>query len=195
MKILMLIDYLDVGGAETHVEQLSLELASMGHNITVGSAGGAVFEKLKKKGISCVRLPRISSETPGGEYLFPLHLLRTGGMVRELIYRGNFDVVHAHTRRMSFLASRICRSYKIPLVVTAHAKFSMKFPKNLLSGWGDKTVAVSEDIKNHLLKQGVKPNRIFVVENGVKLPKEPIFSMDLSKRGVKNAKNSICQPS
>ena len=40
MKILILIDTLDIGGAESHVEVLATELRYMGHEVIVASAGG-----------------------------------------------------------------------------------------------------------------------------------------------------------
>ena len=48
---------------------------------------------------------------------------------------------------------------------------SMKFTKNLLSVWGDGTIAVSEDIKKHLALHGAPVKSIEVIFNGVKLPK------------------------
>ena len=40
MKILMLADTMDIGGAETHVYELSRSLSSMGHRIKILSGGG-----------------------------------------------------------------------------------------------------------------------------------------------------------
>ena len=46
MKILMLIDSLGVGGAETHVETLAQDLATLGCEVVVASSGGAIADKL-----------------------------------------------------------------------------------------------------------------------------------------------------
>jgi hypothetical protein len=46
----------------------------------------------------------------------------------------------------------------------------MKFPKNLLSKWGDGTICVSEDIKNHLLEYKIASKQLCIIANGVKLP-------------------------
>ena len=49
----------------------------------------------------------------------------------------------------------------------------MDFFKKSLSKWGDYTIAVSEDIKKHLIQNGVKSSQITVIYNGVNLPKHP----------------------
>ena len=46
MKILMTAMALDIGGAETHVLELSRSLKSMGHDVTVASNGGVYVAEL-----------------------------------------------------------------------------------------------------------------------------------------------------
>ncbi len=161
MKILMLADYLDVGGAETHVEALAAELARLGNDVAVASSGGKTAERLQKNGIKHILLPSV-----GRAPLVFASVCRAIGEEKP-------DVVHAHTRRTAFYASLPCKTRKIPLVVTAHALFSMDFPKNFLSFPGDVTIAVSEDIKNHLMKNcNLSPDKIKIVPNGVRLYKK-----------------------
>lgn len=217
MKILMLSDALEVGGAETHIETLALALVNRGCKVSVASAGGEVAQRLKKSGIQMLSIPDVrkkqTSQAPyppkprekhssqtispstaqGKKALLSLPLslkcLLARELIRRYIDREHPDVVHAHTRRMAFLAFRICKMRKIPLVTTAHAMFSMKFPKNLLSKWGDGTIAVSEDIKHHLISCGaVREDQIKVIPNGVKIKNER-----LSRPVV--AKNSSTYPS
>lgn len=157
IKILMLIDSLDVGGAETHVETLVRELCALGCKVAVASGGGEVARRLGKSG---VRHIRFSGSAPASLF----------ASIFAIIARENPDVVHAHTRKTAFCAHFACKALGIPLVMTAHARFSMSEPKKLLSKWGDATIAVSRDIKNHLLlNTRLSPNRITVIENGVKI--------------------------
>ena len=176
MKILMLIDSLGIGGAETHVETLSLELKRCGHEVKIATSGGEIATRLQKQGVVILSVPDFLGR--GGEWSAPLVL---NGMllaqfwgarrkIRRYIESEMPDVVHSHTRRMAFLAKNVCRRRKIPLVTTAHAMFSMKFPRRFLSCWGDRTIAVSDDIKRHLVSHGVPENQIEIVENGVKFP-------------------------
>ena len=50
MKILILSDSLNVGGAETHIELLANEIYKMGHEVAVASAGGLIQSRLKLRG-------------------------------------------------------------------------------------------------------------------------------------------------
>ena len=166
MKVLMLIDDLGVGGAQTHVAVLARGLCRLGCEVFLASSGGASEHLLKGTGVSVLRLPNVAKRGVG-----VLNLLWAKRAVRTYIKAISPDVVHSHTRRMAFIADGVCRSLKIPHVFTAHAKFSMEFPKNFFSCYGDGVIAVSEDIKEHILQKSGVGNRPFcVIENGVELP-------------------------
>ena len=171
MKILMLIDSLDVGGAESHVEVLATELSAMGHEIIVASAGGVICKRLRRTNVRCVCLPKIlKNGQKSGKCSFVCSFFALQSIISRLVRHIKPDVVHAHTRRTAFLVNRVCKTQKIPLIVTAHALFVMNFPKNLLSKWGNQTIVVSEDIKNHLVAHKIPREQISVIANGVKLP-------------------------
>ena len=171
MKILMLIDSLDVGGAESHVEVLATELSAMGHEIIVASAGGVICKRLRRTNVRCVCLPKIlKNGQKSGEISFGCSFFALQSIISRFVRHIKPDVVHAHTRRTAFLVNRVCKTQKIPLIVTVHALFVMNFPKNLLSKWGNQTIAVSEDIKKHLVAHKIPRDQICVIANGVKVP-------------------------
>lgn len=165
MKILMLIDSLGVGGAESHVETLAEELAALGCEVAVASAWGETAEKIAQNGIKWLPLPPLHSNFARS----PVNLARAKKLISRYADELNPDIVHAHTRMTALLARGICKKRKIPLVTTAHALFSMKFPKNLLSTWGDATICVSEDIAHHLQKHSpTPPKNVKIIRNGIK---------------------------
>ena len=55
MKILMLTDKMEAGGAETHIETLALALTARGHDVTVLSAGGRIADRLEAAGVKQIR--------------------------------------------------------------------------------------------------------------------------------------------
>ena len=57
MNILMSLMSLDIGGAETHVFELSKELKRRGHNIIITSNGGAYVKDLEDAGIKHYQVP------------------------------------------------------------------------------------------------------------------------------------------
>ena len=165
MKILMLIDSLDVGGAESHVETLADGLSALGCEVAVASAWGKTAEKMVKNGIKWLPLPPLHSKFAPN----PVNLARAKKLINRYADELKPDIIHAHTRMTALLARGICKKRKIPLVTTAHALFSMKFPKNLLSTWGDATICVSEDIAHHLQKNSpTPPQNVKIIRNGIK---------------------------
>lgn len=171
MKILILSDSLNVGGAETHIELLANEIYKMGHEVAVASTGGLIQSRLIQNKIKCYRLPKITQSSTLSNSITKLRqIFNQRKAILKIIKQFKPDVVHAHTRTTAFLANGICKFQKIPLITTCHALFSMKFPKNRLSKWGCRTIAVSQDIANHLVRHGVLRKAIDVIPNGVKLP-------------------------
>ena len=174
MKILMLIDSLGVGGAETHVCTLASELVKRGHLVYIGSCGGELSTDCLRDGAHLLPLPKATpmdnSRIFGGVQSL-MTLLATKHMIIKRLTRLRPDIVHAHTRRMAFLVSTPCKRLGIPLVTTAHALFSAKGIRAMLSRWGDSTIAVSEDIAEHLVyRYALSQNKITVIPNGVAIP-------------------------
>ena len=60
MKILMTLMGLEIGGAETHVVELSMELKRRGHDVIIVSAGGAYQKDIEAVGIRHYYAPLLS---------------------------------------------------------------------------------------------------------------------------------------
>ena len=169
MHILMATMKLDIGGAETHIIELSKALKKRGIEITVASNGGAYEAELEEAGINHVKIP-FHSKSPSCMYT-------AYKLLRDLIFKEKFDVVHAHARIPAFLCSLLNRRYHFRFVTTAHWVFSTRFPYNLLTRWGDRSLAVSDDIKKYLIDSyGIQGDNIRVTINGIDLEK---FSKDV----------------
>ena len=188
MKALILIDSLEMGGAETHVEVLAYHLSQLGCDVTVASSGGSIAKRLREKGIRHIFLPTFNlpiaspsipqskcDKTPSDKDIgihcsdllsFPV----AREVLKNIILFERPDVVHAHTRKTASLARSVCKMSGIPLVTTAHAMFSMRGAKRILSFWGDGTIAISEDVKEHIAQRSFfKPKTIKIIRNGVSI--------------------------
>ena len=160
MRILELIASMDSGGAETHLCTLVGALCKDGHKIYVISSGGRMVEELERHGAS--------HRSVSARVASPWGLLRARRILKETLKRETIEVIHAHSRVWAFLASGVARRRNIPLVVTDHARFSCGGIYRRLSRWGDRTVAVSEDLAHYLNKEyRVERRRITVIPNGV----------------------------
>ena len=160
MKVLLLSGKMDNGGAETHIFDLAMGLRERGHSVTLISSGGSVAERLERGGVECVDVTLHSRSAPS--------LIRAYLSLHGIIDRSKFDLVHSHTRLSAFVVSGICRKKGVPLVTTAHAKFRMRGFLGRFSRWGDATIAVGEDIKQHLvLHSKISSDNVTVILNGI----------------------------
>ncbi len=160
MKILMVTMKMAIGGAETHILELCRELKAMGHDITLASHGGVYADALIAEGIAHVTLPLDSKS--------PVAVLTSLRGLERLISEGNFDLVHAHARIPAFLCGLLWRKYKFRFVTTAHLNFSLNPLWRRLSCWGERAMAVSDDIGDYLVKEyGYPADKISVTINGI----------------------------
>lgn len=160
MKILMTTMGLGIGGAETHIMELTKELHRLGHQVILASNGGVYEEILTELGIRHVKVPMHQRSV--GSMLQSLRLLK------ELIQKEKPDLVHAHARIPAFLCGILHRKMKFPFITSAHWVFEVTPLLRLMTDWGQRTVAVSEDIKEYLMKNYQVPeDQIHVTINGI----------------------------
>ena len=160
MKILMATMGLDIGGAETHIVELSKELRRQGHEVVIVSNGGVYVPEAEAAGIR--------------HYAAPLHRRGAGAMRRgirvlgQVIAQEKPDVVHAHARIPAFLCGLLRRRMKFPFVTSCHGVYQVSGALKLLSNWGEQTLAVSEDIRDYLTEQyDVPASQITLTINGI----------------------------
>ena len=176
MNILMLSMSMGAGGAETHVLTLARALVRAGHSVTVASAGGMLTAGLAEGGVAHVTLPLASRS--------PVALARAVGGIIRLCRRENFDVIHAHGRipALAAHAARRLSPRVPPCAVTVHGVYSPHAPGARLSKWGERTMAVSEDIADcTAATYGIDRGRIAVIPNGVDIPEQ---AADVRRAGL-----------
>ncbi len=164
MRVLMATMQLDIGGAETHIVELSKALARRGVEVFVASNGGAYVAELKEAGIQHFEVP-LHSKALGA-------MRKSYKLLERIIIDNKIDVVHAHARIPGFICGKLQKKYNFRFVTTAHWVFDTRFPLNLLTNWGDRSLAVSDDIKKYLVDNyGCNPDNIRVTINGVDMEK------------------------
>ncbi len=176
MKILLLTDRMDRGGVETHVELLARSLALSGDEVTLLSFGGELADRLRAEGISCPLMP------PPSHSLFSFLARRR--ILISLLKKERFDVLHAHTRLTALLLSSLGKRARrgAARAVTVHAQFSSTPLLRFLSYWGDRTVAVSEDLADYTARAfRVARGGITVIQNGIDLDR---FARDESMQAA-----------
>ncbi len=165
-RLLLVVDSLDVGGAERYVVDLALALRRKGYEVTVAcSVAGPLSEPLEGAGIP-VRplLDRLVKRRVGLSYAREL---------RRLLRGGRFDLVHAHVYASAAAAAIATLGTGVPLVVTEHTEAPWRSRRaRLLSRWiyrrAEQVIAVSSEICRLLIEgYAVPPGRVTFVPNAV----------------------------
>lgn len=143
-KILITTMGLDIGGAETHIVELSLSLQRRGYTVVIASNGGVFVPTLEQAGIRHYNVPLARRSVKD--------MLRSLVLLRRIIKSEKPDVVHAHARIPGFLCGILRKTMHFPFVTTAHAHFDVTGLLKLMSNWGQKVLAVSPDIFEYLIE-------------------------------------------
>ncbi len=160
MKILMTLMGMEIGGAETHVAELCRELAARGHDVTVASNGGVYVAELERCGVKHVTLPLHSKS--------PSCLVRSYSGLERLIKREKFDLVHAHARIPAFVCGLLQRRLKFRFMTSTHGVYKVDSVLTRVTNWGERSVAVSCDVKQYLIDSYKFPSdNISITINGI----------------------------
>ncbi len=166
LRILIVVDSLNVGGAERHVVDLALTLHREGHAVTVAcSVLGSLAEPLEAA--------RIPVRPLLGRIVKRRISLPYARAIRGLLGRERFDLVHAHIYASAAASALATVGTGVPLVVTEHTEALWQGRGGrLLSPWMYRRVAhviaVSDAIRRRLVERdGVAPNKITLLPNSV----------------------------
>lgn len=158
--ILMTLMGLEIGGAETHVVELTKELNKQGYRIIVASNGGVYEKELMEAGIRHYRVPMNQRNV--------LKMIKSYFLLRYIIQKEHVDIVHSHARIPGFICGFLKKRMPFTFVTSAHWVFYTGMGLKYLTNWGQKVIAVSEDIRQYLIKNyGVRNEDIFVTINGI----------------------------
>lgn len=159
-SVLMLPMGLDIGGAETHVISLARGMKRLGWQVFVASSGGQRVPELTEYGIPHFHAP-LSSRLPSD-------MVRAYGTISALVDAHHIDIIHAHARIPIWLSTRLSKKKNIPLVATYHGQFKAGFPWMFFTKPGDRTIAVSNSVKDYIVEKfNFDPSNITVIPNGI----------------------------
>ena len=167
MKVLHVITGLDAGGAEL---QLAMILRRTRHESDVVTLynPGPVADMITAQGTTVRNIGmQRNTELPA--------LMR----LRKLIKDGEYDVVHTHLYRAQIYARPAARLAGTPVVLTTEhsigethierRKMTRGVRALYLSSemFSDATIAVSDIVKDRLVRWGVRPGKVTIIPNGV----------------------------
>jgi glycosyltransferase involved in cell wall biosynthesis len=171
MRVLHIISSGGMYGAEAVILNMSRTLNEGSHSSVLG-----VFSNTTN--------PNLQLHEAAAREGIESHLIACNGQIdrtviasiRELTSRTNADIVHAHGYKADIYAYLALRGSGIPLVSTCHTWYDNNMLVTLY-GIADRlvlrhysaVVAVSNEVKERLLKAGVHKDKIHLVRNGIDL--------------------------
>ena len=168
--ILHLISSAGFLGADSVVLELAKQSVDAGRSVTVGQ-----FENQRNPHIE---LAEAAKNLDLSMKIFPCRGrldLRTIGDLRRFIQREKPALIHSHGYKSNFYALSANRN-RVPWVVTNHlwkrTSLSLKLYARMdsfLIRFSKKIVAVSDEIADDMVKLGISPHKIAVIDNGIDL--------------------------
>ncbi|MGL4911643.1 MAG: glycosyltransferase, partial [Romboutsia sp.] len=173
MKILMLVDDLNIGGTATHVLSICRELLNNNFEVLVISRVGELDYKFKENNIDVIYLN------------LNKNLKEISLEIVDIINQQKIDLIHTHLIRSIEIANYINKITNINFVSTLHVLFDDTKILNLLNN-AIHIVCVSEPIKEILIENcdyDLK-DKVSVIYNSIKT--KDIVSIDTKQKEIKN---------
>jgi glycosyltransferase involved in cell wall biosynthesis len=166
LRLLLVVDSLEVGGAERHVVDLAMALHRKGHEVEVAcSVSGGLSEPLEAAGVPVWPLARRLVKRR-------VSVAYARG-IRRLLGERRFDLVHAHIFASAIAAAIATLGKGVPLVITEHTEASWQtWRTRRVSRWAHRrakrVIAVSTPIERRLIERdGVPPHLVTRIPNAV----------------------------
>ena len=163
MKILQVTAALEQGGVERGTVEMAAFIVLQGAESFVASQGGRLVVELDKGGTKHLTLPLARRN--------PFAILSSAYQLRKLILDEKINLVHARSRAPAWAAYIACRLTGIPFVTTFHGTHRiqnrMKKFYNSIMTRGQRVIAISQFIKNHILDNyGIDETLIDIAPRG-----------------------------
>ncbi|NLW17748.1 MAG: glycosyltransferase family 4 protein, partial [Firmicutes bacterium] len=128
--------------------------------VQVASNGGRLVSELREAGIVH---HRVALHTRN-----PLSILRSIGQIKRLVQAEQIELMHAHARIPAWVAERVMRMTGVPFLTTYHGLYNSHWFFRLFTSSGLHTIAVSEDVREHLVTRfGFPSSQVTVIPNGI----------------------------
>ncbi len=162
MNILILATHCNTGGITSYVLTLTKGLVQKGHSVHIVTSGGDREKECERVGAIHVRLSiRTKSEVSYKVFMGIPAIIK-------LVKQQQCDVIHAQTRVTQVMAAIVSFFTRVPYVATCHGFFKPRFFRRIFPCWGNATIAISQQVKEHLINDfSCDPNSVFLLPHGL----------------------------
>jgi glycosyltransferase involved in cell wall biosynthesis len=151
--------------------------ATSGHSVFFASAGGSYVDLITQHGVSHLNLDQ--------QWRRPATLIQALFRLRSIVEQTRPDIVHAHMMTGAMLAAATRLTSRFQLITTVHNEFQRS---SILMGVGDRVIAVSTAVAEHLQRRWLPDRKIRVVRNG------PLGSPRRRPTAVATASATLARP-
>ncbi|MDH3328405.1 MAG: glycosyltransferase family 4 protein [Desulfobulbaceae bacterium] len=148
LTIVQVLPSLEEGGVENETLELGEYLPKIGYRSIVISAGGRLVPKLVESGSEHILLPYIGEKSPRS--------LQYIKLLREIFINEKVDILHLRSRLpawIAYLAWKSIPAAKRPGLITSfHGFYSVNYYSTIMTK-GERIIAVSQTIKDHILEK------------------------------------------
>ena len=162
--ILQVVPALVSGGVERGTLEIAKKLVEAGFRSIVISAGGSLVTALEESGSKHIKL-NVASKNP-------LTIWLNSKKITKIIQEEKIDIIHARSRAPAWSCFIAAKATGIKLITTFHGiyNFRTKIKKfyNGIMTEGNKVIAVSQFVKDHIIKNyKIDKSKIVLIHRGV----------------------------
>lgn len=162
MKVLYLVNHLNVGGITSYILTLARGMKKRGHDVYIASSGGGLLGKFQESGINFIFIPIKTKKELNPKIIYSALKLK------KLIKRETINLVHSNSRTTQVLGCLLKRISGARHISTCHGFFKRRLLRRIFPCWGDKVIAISEAVEEHLIRDfKVNEDRIRIIHNGI----------------------------
>jgi glycosyltransferase involved in cell wall biosynthesis len=150
VKVLQVLPELGQGGVELGTIQIAEALTAAGIENFVASSGGRMEFQLERLGVKHFKLPLKTKN--------PIKLWLNAKKLAKIIKDNDINIVHARSRAPAWSAYWAAKKTGVHFITTFHGTYGLgphKIKKfyNRVMTYGEKVIAISSHIKNHLMTE------------------------------------------
>ena len=186
MKILQVLPALEQGGVERGTLEIASALTAAGIPNAVASAGGRLVHALDDLGVEHLALPLDRKN--------PFTLRKCAKKLAEYCKAEDVTLMHVRSRAPAWAVKWASKRCGVKWIATFHGVYGtkpkfLKIPYNRVMLQGERTIAISEYVRRHILDtyKGVDPERLVLIHRGANTG---AFSPDAVPREVWMAKKT-----
>ena len=165
-RVLQVLPHLNSGGLVSGAIEISNALQNSGNLSFVASDGGRREREVTREGGKVLLLPLASKN--------PVTIFRNIYKLSKIIKDNNINIIHARSRAPAWSAYFAAKKMGIPFITTFHGTYSingkLKKKYNSVMAKGDRVIAISNFIKNHILKNyNTRIEKVVTIHRGINI--------------------------